>query len=397
MLLSQRQVLMPLWVSLLLSVVFNVQAKNVELHGFLAQGLIKNKDSQFVNDDNDFSTDLTEIGINAAYQLFPNIRFTGQAVYLNGGNRYDEGVRIDYLLADWNFYNDEQWQNHLYIGRIKNNHWLYSSTRDVPMTRPSIILPQSVYFDGTRDISVGGDGISLASQYSTEKYGEIDFTISSTAAAISRDDTQIIVGNAATGKLEHSADIQTSIFWQPALAPWRIGVAMTDADFDYKAGDNDAFVNGQLNLKRFYLNAEYYGEKLSLSAELLQENLEQVDLIFSGFNRDATGQGGFIQAEYQVSKLAQILIRYERYYADKNDKNGQKLEAISLGTIPHYFGYQHDATIGLEYDLSPSLRLQLEHHWIDGTARITPLIFPDAIANPKAHWQLSAVQLMYWF
>jgi hypothetical protein len=35
---------------------------------------------------------------------------------------------------------------------------LYNTTRDVPFTRPSIILPQSIYFERTRNLTVSADG-----------------------------------------------------------------------------------------------------------------------------------------------------------------------------------------------------------------------------------------------
>lgn len=372
-----------------------------DIHGFVSQGLIQNSDSRFVNDDDNYSLNLTEVGLNASYQLLPNLRVAGQAVYLNAGNRFDEGGRVDYLLADWNFYHDTHWQHHFYIGRIKNYHWLYSSTRDVPMTRPSIILPQSVYFDGTRDMSVGGDGIALASKYSHERVGEIDINISSTHASFSRDETQIILARNASGKMKHEQDLQTSIYWQPVLSPWRFGVAMTRASFNYTKSVTEQLVSGGIELKRFYINAEYYGEKWTFSSELLEENMSLSGLFFPTTKSETKGQGGFVQLEYKPLPEQKFLLRYERFFADVDDKNGALLEASTAGSpfgqTPHYFGYQHDVTIGFTFNFSTNFKIQLEHHWIHGSARLTPLVVRDLDASPKENWQLSALQLMYWF
>lgn len=374
-----------------------VLANEIQLHGFISQGIIKNKNSSFITDDNDISFDLTEVGLNASYQFLPNLRIAGQAVYLNGGNRFDEGVRVDYLLADWTFYHSAVNQSHLYFGRIKNYHWLYSSTRDVPMTRPSIILPQSVYFDGTRDMSVGGDGVAFSNQYASENVGELDFTVSSSVAPISTDDTKSIIAKIANGKLTHKNDIQISLYWRPNMQPWKLGAAITDASFKYERGTQDVFTNGYFDLQRIYINAEYFGEQWSLSAELLQEKMILNGLLFSDFKRDTTGQGGFIQAQYHAYNNLQFLWRYERYFADKDDKSGNQLAQSSFGAVPSYFGYQHDVTAGLQYDFQCNLKLQLEHHWVKGTARLTPLIIPDPMANANEHWQISSVQLTYWF
>jgi len=369
----------------------------LQVHGFIAQGIIDVNGSNFVNDDGDLSFELTEIGINASYQISSDIRFATQAVYLNGGNRYSEGVRIDYALIDWSVYHTENWQANLYIGRIKNYHWLYSSTRDVPHTRPSIILPQSVYFDGTRDMSVGGDGIALATRYYDDGIGELDFNISSTESSISDEQTRNIMGQSSTGSLTHDSDLQASIYWRPNYSPWRFGLALTDADFSYRKGQSDMFLDGGLALKRFYANADYQGESWTFSIELLQENMFIEGLLGPSFNRDATGQGGFVQSQYQLTAELQLLARYEHYYANKDDKHGADLEKMTNGMIPKYFGYQNDATFGLSYHLSNNLQVQMEHHWIKGTARLTPVVIPDPVVNKNEYWQLSTVQLMYWF
>ena len=54
------------------------------------------------------------------------------------------------------------------MGRIKTAYGLYNTTRDVPFTRPSIILPQSIYFERTRNLTVSADGADIY----VERYGE---------------------------------------------------------------------------------------------------------------------------------------------------------------------------------------------------------------------------------
>ena len=368
-----------------------------KVHGFISQGLMAVDGSTFVNDDNSMSPRLTEVGLNASYQLSDNIRLAGQAAYLNGGNRYNEGVRIDYLLADWNIYSGEQWKTNIYIGRFKNFHWLYSSTRDVPMTRPSIILPQSVYFDATRDMSVGGDGVAIKSTYSSEGLGDFDFNISSGKSPTSKKQTHILMGQFSDGDLTHDSDLQASIYYRPSYSNWRFGVAVTDADFLYEAGDNDLFVDGSLALTRYYANAEYEGEVWTLSAEVVQESVALSNVLFTGFEQTKVGQGGYVQALYRTGANLQLLTRYEHYWADKDDKNGNQLEVSSMGAIPHYFGYQRDFTVGLNLDISQHLKLQIEQHWIRGTARLTPVVIPDPTANTEEYWQISTLQMTYWF
>ena len=94
-------------------------SQDFQLHGFISQGVIDVNGSDFVNDDGDVSAELTEIGLNASYQLSDKFRLAGQVVYLDGGNRYSQGARVDYALVDWSVFTSEHWQTNVYFGRFK--------------------------------------------------------------------------------------------------------------------------------------------------------------------------------------------------------------------------------------------------------------------------------------
>jgi hypothetical protein len=372
--------------------------QNFQLHGFISQGLIDVDGSNFVNDDGDISAELTELGLNGSYQLNSAFRLAGQVVYLDGGNRYNDGVRMDYALLDWSAYSDESWQINLYLGRYKNYHWLYSSTRDVPFTRPSIILPQSVYFDGFRDIAVGADGIAVKVSYSSDSLGDFDFNLSTGSSPISDEQTKIILSEHALGSMEHTYDLQASLYWQPFISPWRFGLVLLDSDFEYNAAEQgDMFIDADITLRRYFVNALYEGEDWEFSSEIFQENFIFDDFYYDGFTQNTIGQGMYVQSQYKVNSDLNLLLRYERFYANKDDKNGHDLEEKSNGMVPSYFAYQHDATVGFSYDLSENVRMQFEYHYIKGTARLTPVVLPNPQINDSKNWQLWAAQLMYWF
>lgn len=369
----------------------------LQIHGFISQGVIEANGSDFVNDDESLSFELTEIGINASYQLADTLRLAGQAVYIEGGNRYADGARIDYALLDWTAFQSQSSKLNLYLGRYKNYHWLYSSTRDVPFTRPSIVLPQSIYFDGFRDIAVGGDGIAMSYKLSNNIIGDLDLNLSYGTSDISDKQRTIILSEFATGDMEHDLDYQGSIYWQPADSQWRFGVSGLDSEFSYDAGINDAFLDADITLQRFIVNALYEGEHWEFSGEAFQERF-----VFDGFNsptfhQDNKGQGAFVQTRYQLNSDIRLLARFERFFANKDDKNGSKLTKATYGQIPSYFGYQHDITVGASFELYPNVRLQFEHHWVKGTARLTPVVVPNTVLNDEEHWQMWAAQLMYWF
>ena len=373
---------------------------DLQIHGFIAQGIIDVDGSDFVNDDGELSSELTEVGLNASYQFNSLFRVTGQVVYLDGGNRYDDGMRIDYALLDWSTYQNENWQINLYLGRFKNNHWLYSGTRDVPFTRPSIILPQSIYFDGFRDIAVGGDGVALKVSYSSDHLGDFDFNLSKGSSHISDEQMKIILGETATGKFKQTYDVQASGYWQPLYSSWRFGLSLLDSDFSYEANEaSDFYIDSDITLQAYTLNAIYEGEKWEFAVELFQERFILNGLYPLGkpFHQDQFNQGYYGQTRYKMNEDLSFLFRYERFYADKDDKDGSDLEEGTGGLIPSYFGYQHDIVLGLSYDLAEKFRVQFEYHNFEGTSRLTPVVFPNILLNNSKNWDLWAIQLMYWF
>ena len=378
----------------------NIRAveQDFQFHGFAAQGIIDVDGSDFVNDDSSLSPKLTEIGFNASYQLNSNFRLAGQVVYLNGGNRYAEGVRIDYALLDWLAFDSENWQANIYLGRFKNNHWLYSSSRDIPFARPSIILPQSIYFDGFRDIAVGADGAAIKISHSNDDYGNFDFNFSYGANQISDKQAEMVLGNLAQGKVEQDFETQVSLYWQPAFSPWRFGMSYLDSDFSYQANNSDdLFFDGVFAFQTYSLNTLYEGEKWEFSSEFHQTKSPTTGFYHPLFSRSPIGQRAFIQSRYKTSNELTLLVRHERFYNDRNDKDGKKLEDETGGRVPAYFGYHRDTTIGGSYDFSSNLRLRVEYHWFQGAGRLTPVVLPNPQKNDSKNWQLWAVQLMYWF
>ena len=384
------------------SITFNTFAQDehsaepFKVHGFVAQGVIDVDGSNFVNDDGKPSIKLTEIGLNTSYKFSDDFRFAAQAVYLNGGNRYNEGLRFDYFLVDWNAYSSEKWQANVFLGRFKNAHWLHSSTRDIPFARPSIILPQGLYFDGFRDIAVGGDGAAFKLTYNNDEYGEFDFNLSRGKSPIDSDDAEVILSGFAQGNIEHELDSQASIYWRPVFSQWRFGLTLLDSEFNYKGETIDFFVDAQFRFQNYTTNAVYEGEKWEFTAEFLQTRFLTEGFYTPEFRQDNLGQGGSFQARYKFNQQLTFIGRYEEFYSDKDDRKGYKLAERNYGLVPSYFGYQYDTMVGLSYDIADNFRVNAEYHWMEGAARLNPIVLPNPQMNEE-HWKVWAVQMMYWF
>ncbi len=365
-------------------------------HGFVAQGLMQAKDSNFVNNDGEVSAELTEFGLNSVWQLDPSFRLAGQLMYLDGGNRYQQGLRIDYLFLNWTAINTLDWQVDLYAGRYKNAHWLYSSTRDVAVTRPMIVLPQSVYFDSFRDIAVGSDGIALQSTYSSS-LGELDLNWSLGATPTPKEQSLRIISNMISGVTQQDFVHQFSSFFRPAGAKSQWGVSLLDSDFNYRRAMTDIFADGDFTVQRVMLNWRYSEENWELSSELFQERVSVYGFYAPGVQRTQFGQGAYLMARYNLTANTTLYASYDYSYGNKDDKGGSLLPQQTGGLVADYFGYQRDSALSLSHNFGNKWRATLEYHWTVGTGRLGPNVVPDTVVNKSKYHQLWAVQLMYWF
>lgn len=370
--------------------------EDIVWHGFLSQGLMQASKSNFVNDDGEVSYQLTEAGINLSYQINPSLRLASQVVYLNGGNRYPEGLRLDYLFLDWSVYTGDNWELRLNLGRFKNYHWLYSSTRDIPHTRPSIVLPQSLYYDAFRDFAKGNDGLAALAQ-GDSRWGNWELNWSYGTTPIEKALTRTLLGEFATGELEQVFDHQASFYFQPKDSYSQFGIAMVSSDFRYKSGNADFFVDGDAGTRRWIASYKYSAEHWDLSMEAVQEQLTYDNILFPGYYLNTYSQGIYLQGRWFASDALTLLGRIDMADMNKDDRSGAWLEQYSEGRIPRYFGYSDSLTLGMTYLLSENFALQAEVHRVKGTGRLSPAVVPNTAINRSEYWNLWAVQLMYWF
>jgi hypothetical protein len=366
------------------------------LHGFVSQGLIQAERSNFVNDTGNVSTGLTELGINGSYALSPDWRLSGQTMYLDGGNRYADGWRIDYLFLNWTAVNSLDWQLNLYAGRFKNMHWLFSSTRDVAVTRPMIVLPQSVYFDAFRDIAVGSDGLALQSTNSTS-IGELEFVWSYGATPIGLEASQRVIAQQIQGNTTQKFVHQATLFFRPPESQTQWGLSLLDSDFSYRRAATDLFFDGDFTVQRVMASWRYSAEQWEVSSELMQERVKADGFYQPVFARNQFAQGAYLLGSYNWSNSTRLYASYDWFSANKDDRSGALLPIESGGLIPRYFGYQRDLGVGLTQELSKKMRVQLEYHWFTGTGRLGPNVVPAIEVNRSRHHELWAIQLMYWF
>lgn len=365
-------------------------------HGYVSQGITQSIDSKFITTDNNITGELSEVGLNGRYQLATNLSVAGQVVYLDGGNRFKQGTRIDYLFVDWTIPDVMGWQAQIHAGRFKNRHWLYSVTRDVPQTRDTAVLPQSVYFDGFRDVALGSDGLQVSfKNFTKNNIWEVNWSYG--RSHINEEQKNYLLGEAALGTAKQDFVHQASVFWQPSTMNWKVGVSWLESDFRYTPNEIDNRFKGLSKIRRFMLSMQYFGEHWQLSSELLREIQDSKGLFLPDYSESRIGEGGFIQARYLFNNTVSGLISFDKYTNDVDDPNGVMLEAATFGFTPAYFGYMDTVAVGARWDIASRWRLQAEHHWVDGASRAVSLLDPNIKDHSQERWRMWSVQLMYWF
>jgi hypothetical protein len=135
--------------------------ENIQLHGFLSQGLVWTSDNRWYGDSPDTSSEFTEVGINASIRPVPKLLISAQVLSRIAGDMYDGTPELDYGHVDITVNTTDTNRFGIMVGRNKNPLGLYNETRDVPFTRPGIFLPQTVYFDKVRNLIHSSDGLIL--------------------------------------------------------------------------------------------------------------------------------------------------------------------------------------------------------------------------------------------
>ncbi len=143
---------------------------NFQIHGFGSQSFIKTTDNKWFgsSDDSNGSWNYYELAVNASWRPIPKLMFAGQLMLRDAGKTDDGTLRWDYLLGDLTVLSEADRALGIRLGRIVNPYGFYNETRDQPFTRPSIFLPQSIYFDRNRNFALSGDGGQLYGEYRTQ-------------------------------------------------------------------------------------------------------------------------------------------------------------------------------------------------------------------------------------
>jgi hypothetical protein len=150
--------------------------ENVQVHGFLTQGyFLTSTHKVFGNSDHGGSLNFTEIGLNGSWEMSPKLRIAAQLLSRRAGKGSVGAIDLDFGLLDYTAVDNDAHKLGMRLGRVRLPYGgFWNDARDVAFARPSILLPQSIYPDIIRSVSISGDGVEAYGNLYT-RWGDFQF------------------------------------------------------------------------------------------------------------------------------------------------------------------------------------------------------------------------------
>lgn len=369
----------------------------LQIHGFASQGFIYTSDNNFFgSSEKGGSFDYRELGVNASIRPLPTLQLSAQIVSRTAGEGSKGDIRLDYGFVDYSFVSNETNLLGLRLGRTKNPLGIYNDTRDVPFARPSILLPQSIYFDRTRNLAFSADSIEGYGENRSD-IGDLSFQFGVINPIVDDPDTEAgILGGERPGTLAAKTSYIGRVIYERDAGRLRFGLsgAQVNVGYDPAAPFPSDFRAGSIRFSPMILSAQYNAERWSFTSEYALRHFRLKDFGVPALNLDFSGESYYLQGTYRFNPKWEAVLRYDALYTNKDDRAGSVFN-MATGR-PAHSRYAKDWTVGLRWNITPSVMLSGEYHRVNGTAWL-PLLDNPNPATATQKWDLFALLLSYRF
>lgn len=373
------------------------EGDNWEINGFVTQGFALTDDNNVYGNSESGSFEFRELGLNSAVRINDRLLITGQVMSRRAGGVDDGDPMVDYGLLDYRFFEAESGYIGIKLGRIKNPFGFYNKTRDVAFTRPSIMLPQSLYFDRARNLELSSDGGML--------YG-------SRLLDSGRISSEIVVGAPRKDLNVEYAYLNND--WPGSFTDsegylWRTEYSLSDysfiAAFSYGNFKLDFDVlgvpalgapgDGVVDIDVAALSLQYNFDQWSLTGEYFRQDISWGSLggVYSLIPENSS-ESFYLQLEHRFNSEVSMFLRRDILYIDMNDRDGSKAE--QLFGKPAHTQYAFDWTLGVGWEPSRDWLFRAEWHHVEGTAWLATQDNPDDALKVE-DWNMLLLQATYRF
>jgi hypothetical protein len=350
---------------------------SAQYHGFISQGYIQTDHNNFFGDSESGSFDFTELGANISVSPTSNLRVSAQLNYRRAGENSAKNIGLDYGFVDYRFIDELEGTIGLRLGRIKNPYGFYNETRDVAATRPSVLLPQSIYSDPLRDVwhsadSIGGYYYGSFANLEIKfdgVYGHSD-AIGDTVSRVKLPGYNARLDNRyiSLGRMSLGSDVGS----------WKLAYTFGKTALRFSTREPVRLQGGEIREAINLLSGEYLLEQWIFTAEYQKiESWSRADGVPAvlGFS-----ESWYAQTAWLFHPKWRALLRYDHYVPDTDqDEN-----------------YTGDTTAGLRYDYDNHWMAAIEYHHVKGSGWLTPADNPDMDAI-EGNWNMLAAVVSYRF
>jgi hypothetical protein len=369
---------------------------DLQIHGFASQAFIKTTDNDvFGNSSGDGNFGFTEIGLNALMRPLPRLQLSAQGLSRRAGEGTSATPRLDFAFADYRLFSQETKQFGVRVGRLKNPFGFYNDTRDVAFTRPSVLLPQSIYFDRTRNLALSSDQVQFYGETSHLKYGTFSTQFGINRPIVDDKDTALSFVRNRPGSLSPKPTFIGRGIYESSNNRFRMALSGIWLNMAYDPAPGENLGSGSIQFTPLYLSAQYNTERWSLTSEYALRHIE-----YRNFNNQMldslnfTGESFYFQGVYRFNPKLEVLLRYDVLFSDRKDRDGKEWAAKT--GAPAHSRFARDITAGMTWTVTPTFMLRAEYHRVNGTGWLSPLDNPVS-ASTSQHWNLFAVQASYRF
>ncbi len=406
---------------------------NVQVHGFASQTMfLTSGNNMFGPSISNPSFDFTELGINGSWSPLSNLRLSMQVLSRRAGKGNDGSPVIDFGLMDYSLPFEADYRIGIRAGRVRIPYGIYNDTRDVAFTRPSILLPQSIYFEGTRDFTISSDGLLVYGE-SRKPWGNLTLELFGGYSRSNEMNPEFSFLS-LTGNLEPNLGFSGRLNYETYDGSLRFALSGAYIPMEYKSGSPFSIgptgtlipkpTNGKLTFTPMLLSAQYNADKLTLTSEfspffIHTSGLNTIANSLADFNNFA--QSYYFQAAYRFAPQWELMARYDAMYTNSHDQSGKQTEgkyqsqisrlinSNALGELnaqqaydllrqaPHaYSQFAKTLTVGLRYDISPMMMIRVEYNYINGTAWLPTQGNPNQ-SETKQYWDMFGAQVSIRF
>jgi len=248
-----------------------------QVHGFLSQGYILTTNNNFFgSSERGGSLDFTEAGINASWTPLPRLQFAVQPLFRRAGAGHESDFELDFGLMDYALISTTDRRLGIRLGRIKNPLGLYNDTRDVAFTRPSILLPESIYLDNLREQSVSADGVHVYGELRS-RWGDFSLEFGSVLPRVDDVDLELAIFlRDFPGRFKNELSYIGRLTYQLDEGRYKLAAsgAQVNSTYEPKFRPPQDLQAGSDRFELLILSAQYNGERWSFTGEYALRHTE---------------------------------------------------------------------------------------------------------------------------